>query len=139
MSIENFPLAWRWTQSSHKVLPPDVLALLTPLGRNQTDLLYRRGEKAVADIAATSPLQHIAEQPEVTREWLQALPIDNNSLIHLIWSRDTGISLPWNVFVEYWDDFCYPSSDDVFVFPELGDAVLAWNHEEIFQYVERVV
>jgi hypothetical protein len=31
MSIQDFPLAWRWTQASHSVLPPEVLEDIRPL------------------------------------------------------------------------------------------------------------
>jgi hypothetical protein len=139
MRIEDFPLAWRWTQSSHAVLPANVLASLIPLESTHTDQLYHRGEKVFSDISATSILQHHSEEFEATREWLVRLPFSANARVLIVWSRDTGISLPWHTFVAFWDDFCYPSSDDAFVFPESGSAGLAWNHYEVFQYVESAV
>ena len=40
----------------------------------------------------------------------------------------------WEIFVKYWDDFCYPSSDDVFIFPMKKNWILFYSHEEMFQY-----
>ena len=49
--------------------------------------------------------------------------------------RQTGLDLPWEIFLEYWDDFCYPSSDDAFVVCEASAAILAWEHEELFKFI----
>ena len=138
MRIEDFPLAWRWTDSSHTVLPPDALAQLTPLDGQQTDYLYRQGEELFSD-AHTSLVDYPAKEFSPTQEWLRKLPVASDALVFLVWGRDTGISLPWHTFVEYWDDFCYSSSDDAFIFAESGRCLLAWNHYELFQYVESTV
>lgn len=106
MRIEDFPLVWRWTQSSHAVLPADVLALLTPLEGAQTDLLYRRGEEVFSGVAVTPVVEHHSEALEATRDWLRGLPVPANSRVLLVWSRGMGISLPWQLFVTYGDDFC---------------------------------
>jgi hypothetical protein len=138
MGIEDFPLAWRWTHSSHALLPPDVLASLVPLQFDAADRLYRRGEEVFRE-AAGSRVRHAAEDPVATRSWLQSLPFPMRGRISLAWSRTLGVSLPWHSFVAYWDDFCYPSSDDLFGFPEVGDGALAWDHEEVFAFVENAL
>lgn len=56
--------------------------------------------------------------------------------VSVVWDRKTAISLPWEAFVAYWDDFCYPSSDDVFVFPENSQRLLAWSHDAVFEFVD---
>jgi hypothetical protein len=139
MRVEEFPLAWRWTQSSHTVLPPDVLALLTPLLSDRAGVLYRRGENVFPRAASASTIQHVSEQFEVTRAWLATLDFAPEGRVCVVWDLDTGISLPWTTFVTYWDDFCYPASDGAFVFSESGGGALAWNHYEVFEYVESAV
>jgi hypothetical protein len=47
--------------------------------------------------------------------------------------------LPWETFVAHWDDFLYASSDDAFVFPQEGTGALAWNHYEVFEFIENAV
>ena len=42
--------------------------------------------------------------------------------------------MQWEVFVAYWNDFCYPSSDDVDLFVEGGSLFLRWHHFEEFVY-----
>ncbi len=138
MGIEKFPLAWRWTESSHTILPPDVLASMVPLQGEDADRLYGRGEE-VFRVAVESRMLHVAKDSEVARAWLRRLPFSSDGRVFVAWDRATGLSLPWEKFIAYWDDFCYPSSDDVFVFPQAGSGVLAWNHEEVFEFAENAV
>lgn len=139
MGIEEFPLAWRWTQSSHAVLPADVLASLAPLQSQAADRLYRQGEDVFRRHAAAVVSHNASEDPETTRAWLKALAIASHAQVFVAWDRKTGIALPWQTFVAYWDDFCYPSSDDVFVFPAQGAGALAWSHHEVFEFIENAV
>jgi len=141
MNIYEFPLAWRWTQSSHAVLPPDVLASLLPLQENEAERIYRRGTGVFSSENARSKAErkahNVSEDPEATRIWLRSLAISVENRVLLAWDKKTGISLPWHVFVEYWDDFLYPSSDDAFLFPETGESALAWHHYEVFEVVDK--
>jgi len=111
---------------------------MTPLQVEDTDSLYRRGEE-VFRTAIESRMVHVAEDPAAARAWLGSLPIAADSRVFVAWNRTTGLSLPWREFIAYWDDFCYPSSDDIFVFPQLGSGTLAWNHYEVFEFAENAV
>lgn len=139
MSIDEFPLAWRWTQPSHAVLPAEVLASILPMQSQETEILYLRGEKLRSCNPPVTHAHHAAENEDATRAWLKALPLPPDARVSVVWDRTTGISVPWHAFLTYWDDFCYPSSDDLFVFPEAGNAVLASNHNEVFEFVESAV
>lgn len=139
MRIEHFPLIWRWTQSSHTVLPADVLSLLTPIESDAAELLYLRGEDAFSGRAIANAFEHRSENSDVTREWLRCLPVPSEERVLLLWSRQMGIALPWQVFVRYWEDFCYPSSDDAFIFVESTGSCVAWYHYEVFRFREGAV
>jgi hypothetical protein len=139
VGIEEFPLAWRWTQVSHAVLAPEVLASLTPLHAHDAEQLYRRGERLFPQGTVAAVTHQAFEDPEPTRAWLEVLPIARDGRVLIAWNRETAISLPWKTFVAYWNDFCYPSSDDAFVFPEEGMSALAWNHYEVFEFIENAV
>jgi hypothetical protein len=86
-------------------------------------------ETASSKIAVT----HAAD--EEVRSWLRSLPVDAESLVRVDWARDgVGVEVPFSVFVQHFDDFWYPSSDDVVVmFPD--GAVLFLDHEERFSYI----
>jgi hypothetical protein len=64
------------------------------------------------------------------RSWLSSLPVDAECLASVDWARDgLGVEIPFSVFMRYFDDLWYPSSDDVVVVFSDG-AVLLIDHEE---------
>jgi hypothetical protein len=112
------------------VLPADVLKELRPVSSEQITALY--DSKMTSDSAMT---QHrAADDPEETGRWLAGLRPPVGGIV-AVWNMDTALSLPWETFIAYWSDFCYPSSDDVDIFLEDGPLVLKWRHDEIFEYV----
>lgn len=79
-------------------------------------------------------VQHLATEDEgETGRWLASLQLPGGRVI-AVWNKDTALSLPWETFVTYWSNFCYPSSDDVDIFVEGGPLVLRWRHYETFEY-----
>ena len=130
MDIATFPLIWRWTQPSHAVLPIDVLRTLYPLTAAQIEALPLFQTKRFGP----SMVQHLAtEDVDETGRWLASLQLRGARVI-AVWNNNTALSLPWEPFVTYWSDFCYPSSDDVDFFVEGGPLVLRWHHDETFEY-----
>jgi hypothetical protein len=132
-----FPLAWRWTQSSHNVLPPEVMAQITPMSNAIAPLgVTARGEldpplfDAVQSASADVPC-------EEGTNWLRQLPVALSDQVIVQWDTSTAVRTTWEVFTRYWDDFCYPSSDDVEVFPQSGKWLLLYHHWEEFEWGRR--
>jgi hypothetical protein len=131
MDIAAFPLIWRWTQPSHALLPADVLKALQPVSSAQIESLCESASKSWGP----QIIQHRATSDSAeTGRWLASLHPPTGRVI-AVWNRNTALSLPWETFITYWSDFCYPSSDDVDVFVEGGPLVLRWRHDETFEYV----
>jgi len=107
-----------------------------PMQDQEANALYRRGEEVFRQTASGMQVLQASAGEDATRAWLTSLPFRADERVSVVWSPTTGISLPWHTFVRYWDDFCYPSSDDAFVFPQAGSSVLAWNHDEVFEFSE---
>ena len=130
MNVATFPLIWRWTQPSHAVLPVDVLRALQPLTTTQIEAL---GLSTTKSLGSTMVQHRATGNADETGRWLASLPLWSGRVI-AVWNKDTALSLPWQTFVTYWSDFCYPSSDDVDIFVEGGPLVLRWRHDETFEY-----
>lgn len=129
MNIEDFPLAWRWTQSTYTVLPKDVLKTLTPLSLESAQLL----SESVAFSMPESSLKFDASNEELdTVQWLKNLGVTSHQ-VTISWSKNMALSVPWSTFCKYWNDFCYPSSDDVDIFLENKRLFLRWHHYERFE------
>lgn len=129
-----FPLAWRWTQPSHNVLPPEVMTQIVPLsqvlapgGVTTGGELDRSSFDEVQTASADVPCEQGAE-------WLRLLPVAPAEQVIVRWDSLTSVRTTWRVFADYWDDFCYPNSDDVEVFPESGKWLLLYHHWEQFEW-----
>jgi hypothetical protein len=51
------------------------------------------------------------------------------------WDERLAICVSWGVFCQYWDDFCYPASDDVAIWPLSEEWFLIIDHSEKFFFV----
>ena len=130
MDIKEFSLAWRWMQSSQAKLPKDILSKLQPLS------LEGAKQRAVAiprNFPPGATRYTSLDEAQTATQWLAQLPISEQRII-ISWDDETAISLPWSVLCAFWDDFCYPSSDDADIFLENGQYFLRWNHYEVFEY-----
>ncbi|EGI73154.1 hypothetical protein PH505_aw00330 [Pseudoalteromonas distincta] len=106
IKIEDFSLAWRWISASHGNFSKDKL---NPLSEDQARALI-----------ATTPINFpvgakrfdSTQGSELTRQWLKGL-VNDSQTVTICWGQETGLTLPWIVFCDHWDDFCYSSSDDI--------------------------
>lgn len=70
----NFPYAWRWTQPTHNVFPPEVMAQIKPLDQSIEPV----GAAQLWQIAFTFDLVHTTSADvsvEAGKNWLRALPV----------------------------------------------------------------
>jgi hypothetical protein len=138
--IMKFPLAWRWTQTSHNVLPDSILAQMIPLdaeasiGLDKKHMALFSGRELDVDLF-NSIKKHEGE--DMTLSFLSTLDIEKPTSVFLSWNSNTALRTTWDIFCQYWDDFCYPSSDDVTVTPEDDSWILCYHHEDAFEFGRR--
>jgi hypothetical protein len=132
MKIQEFPLAWRWTDSRYAVLPGEVLSCLRPLSAEETRRLIARTQKYQnfpGDL-------HSSEITNIEgRDWLRQQNGRLLDIVSIVWGPGCALSTSWEIFIEYWDDFCYPASDDVTIWPDSEDWILFFSHEEQFRFI----
>jgi len=66
----------------------------------------------------------------VGRCWLRDQQPELSAQAFVSWREDAAIRTTWEIFTAHWDDFCYPSSDDVVVWPESERWALFYFHED---------
>ncbi|HWQ91126.1 MAG TPA: hypothetical protein VN673_05605 [Clostridia bacterium] len=66
--------------------------------------------------------------------WLRRVQPDLHARIYVSWTKQLAVETKWDIFTEYWDDFCYPSSDDVTVVPVVGEWQFIYQHYEQFDF-----
>lgn len=137
MTILDFPLVWRWTDTRYTVFPPDVLTQLSPCSADEASRHFERAvalsrpEDAVAPrICADAPQEQVSA-------WLRARKLRLIEDVTVCWSAETALRTHWTTFTERWDDFCYPSSDDVTILPDSGSWILMYHHWNEFEFRDR--
>jgi hypothetical protein len=135
-----FSLEWRFSDQNHNVLPKDKLSKITPLNQEAAFRMHENSMPLIKNFHLDNDkFQEIqklnnAHESTITRQWLsERIPTENTKII-VSWDKENCVIVHSEVFCEYWDDFCYPSSDDVVIFPLRGKWVLYYFHEDQFQF-----
>jgi hypothetical protein len=131
--LDDFPLCWRWTEERANVLPAHDLARIHPLTAARAAEIAPRAAY-LCDQRRDLPFWLNADAaPAKVEARLRALHIAPKERVVVSWNEGTAVVTDWDFFCHYWDDFCYPSSDDVTVLAVNGQWVLCYDHCEVFR------
>jgi hypothetical protein len=72
--------------------------------------------------------------PLVVSQWLKDRVPEYEADILLLWDQDTGALVPRRIFIARWDDFWYPSSDDLGVVGNVGQWRIEMYHHGMFDF-----
>lgn len=142
-AIAQFPLIWRWTSANHALFSESELAALRPCSpleaaRIHDDSHSLYGPNGLYEQHFTGLHIHAADGSISDGcAWLRAQAPDLSKQVVVSWDRQTALRTSWELFTAHWDDFCYPSSDDVTVIPDCCSWVLRYTHWEEFQFGTR--
>ena len=141
--LEEFQRAWRFNDSRHNVLPSAALADIRPLTTTRAAALngplttacagcYADPAKATNEVfsANSSTNEGVAR----TSRDLALLPVADGERVVVSWDSVDAVETSWYTFRTYWDDFCYPASDDVTISPLDGRWILCYHHSERFSF-----
>ena len=135
VSLDKFELAWRWTRPTHAVLSADVLARIRPLTAEAAAAVNAEAViRCRATPSADERVSAKAVDADAVRHRLAALPIPPSQTILISWAPHLAVRTEWSVFLAYWDDFCYPSSDDVSIWAPDATWTVCYDHEEFFEF-----
>ena len=139
-SIDKFPLKWRWTDEKYCLLSKDELSQITPLAPSSAKEVWEASLTFASGESDFSPNKELFTQiksieaidDKEVRKWLSdKLP---RCEIIVSWQEDMAVLTNTDLFIQYWDDFCYGASDDVSVWPRDQSWVIHYFHEEVFWY-----
>ena len=144
-SLDKFPLKWRWTEKEYCILPKDELAQITPLESSSAKKVWDKTLTFIdkkSDFSANPEMFTVIDtinstDIEKSSNWLkETIP---NSKVIVSWQPGTAVLTSTEIFIKYWDEFCYPASDDVTIYPEDESWVLHYWHEEAFCFARKIV
>ena len=140
ISLNEFNLKWRFTEEKYNCLPVEDLSLIQPLSKRKAREIYRYSRKFLGNASllksefSTVESLQTSDDYEAVRDWLRAKEILPETRVAISWDKANCVITSWRVFCKYWDDFCYPSSDDILVWSSPEDWFLYYCHHEIFEY-----
>lgn len=140
MTIREHPLAWRWTDPKHAVLPDCVLDQMQPFLPERAAELFKHscslnGQDGLStDLFEVSVVSTVSMSPADGNAWLRARQPDLAAMVFLSWQPNAAIMTTWGIFTDYWSEFCYGASDDLNVWPEDEQWAFLFHHEEEFHF-----
>ena len=142
-TISDFPLIWRWTNASHALFSESELEGLHPCSPAEAarfhDVSRSFDTRTGLDQMhfASVLVQSASISTSEGCSWLRSQASHLAEPVTVSWDRETALRTSWEFFTRHWDDFCYPSSDDVLVVPDSGDWALGYYHDESFYFGNR--
>jgi len=144
--LENFELGWRWDDIHNPDISLEDKGQIKPLSSAESKRIY----KVINYFESESNLREAFDSTDwfmASSETKKSIEKFSNSFQELLKDYDENLFISWNrstciyttkdIFIKYWDDFCYSSSDDVTIISELTNWVYFYNHIEIGRFWER--
>jgi hypothetical protein len=125
-SANAFPLWWRF-----KNLSSIVQCDITPLIEEKAQEIHA----AIGGAARPVPDSKCgAVNVMEARAYLKTLAIDPGIQVVVSWASPVCATTRWLTFAKYWNEFCYPSSDNVWITPLDLSWLLYYDHEETLEF-----
>jgi hypothetical protein len=140
IDLKEFQLGWRWDKSHNNEISLEEKKLITALNSLESKRLYnaiqhyssstylRENFSESTWLSANSESsKHVQKFKEILHKNLFQW---NENLI-ISWDRSTAIQTTKEMFIKYWDDFLYPSSDNAIIISEELNWIIEYNHIEV--------
>lgn len=140
--ISTFSLAWRWTDAKYwkasefelKKIRPFTPATARRLWNEMCQKTFGEESNAQAFFATDALECQTDGESTLVVQWLASLFTDQSCQVIIFWEPDKAVVTEQDLFVRHWDDFCFPSVEDVIIQPVDDSWVLFYNHEEMFHF-----
>ena len=144
--LENFKYISRWVNSPDTTLSSSALTQIRVLKPEKAaqideylspicgDKLYRYifpVLKAEVSFDEFLDIRHLSNMDDAqnVRTWFLSLAIPSETMMVFLWEKYVAVETTWQVFVNYWDDFCYFGQDDIYIGAVDGPWYLLFFHE----------
>jgi hypothetical protein len=141
-SIKDFILYDRFIQDEYGGLSEEEIYQVKPLSmvaakQIHDELMPLFGKYKLLDSSVQKVIiircEYDKGEMDIENQLLSLIPNHNEDLI-ISWLQDTAVKVPIKIFFKHWDDFCYSSSDDVFISPISKKWILYFMHENYFEF-----
>jgi len=147
ISFEDFRLAWRWDEIHNPDISLEDIRQIKPLSileSKRINLIIDKYNEEKKIVGRFEPTDLFIASSD-TNKSVEKFSNDFNNLtkdfcenLIISWDQSTCIYTTKEIFVKYWDDFCYPSSDDIMIISELTNWVLFYYHYEECRFWKKI-
>jgi hypothetical protein len=142
ISMDNFPLKWRFTEEKYDKLPVEHVRQIKPLDKEASQFLwefiiqsnlhddvpFKKGLFRTIDKAKI-----LDNNQENIKKWLYQRGFPFDKMVFLSWQPTEAAIVPWKIFIKYFDSFYYGSSDDLTIIDRsLNWSLLFYHEDEIY-------
>ena len=137
--FHSFSMKWRFTDPKYNVLPKKELMQVRPLTKKTSFHLHQYTiaffKNFQLDIDQFESIEKLETPYEnfLIMEWLWSKIPEENKKIIISWDNENSVVTNRKIFCKYWDDFCYPGSDDVIIMSFDGKWLMHYFHGDQFQ------
>ncbi|MEM1326728.1 MAG: hypothetical protein AAGI23_12275 [Bacteroidota bacterium] len=141
--LKEFELSWRWKRTHNPDISSSELEQIMPVSEIESRRLnkvidYFEYEENLRKSYSQSDWMSANSETDTHvkrfQEELFSRLGDSEEYVIITWDRTTTLQTTKALFVKYWYDFCYPSSDDVTVISDNTRWVLFFRHEQIANF-----
>ncbi len=145
--MHEFKLKWRWTDTRWNNLLTEDLLQIKPLQEKKAEEINEQSARITTYIGQPlSPYKEAAkidcrpaDSNNIVREMLQKEITKCHEVLYISWDPKLAVQTETIIFAKYWDDFCYPGSDDVVVWPQSENWVIIYSHDETLIYYQKKI
>ena len=132
--LDEFSLGWRFLDPGTGEVAGHFAGRVRALTAVRAEALDHEAVARCAEPGDFTVTFRTDDSPGLVNERLRALPVADDVRIIVSWDAATAMVADWGIFVSNWDDFCYPASDDLSVWPLDGGWTLCYRHYEVLQF-----
>jgi hypothetical protein len=138
--LKDFELGWRWETNHNSEISELEKKLIQPVSESESKRLnkiidyFEFEPNLTGKYNQTDWIRANAEnnlKVEKFRHQLELLLEPWNEGIIITWKRNVTLKTSKLIFLKYWTDFLYPSSDDVTIISEETNWVMFYRHFEV--------
>jgi len=138
--FENFNLNWRWDFAHNPTMSTEEREQIKTFSEIESKRLnkvidYYESEYNLRKSFESTDWFLSSSETELKKKKFadnfRQLSQNYNENLFISWNRTTCVYTTKEIFIKYWDDFCYPSSDDLTIISEFTNWVYFYRHYEV--------
>lgn len=135
--FKDFSLNWRWDEVHNPNVTSEDIQLIKPLSEIESKrinkvIAYFEVERNLCKSFSPSEWFNASceskESIKKFSEEFSKLTEDYTENLYISWNRKTCVYTTKEIFIKYWDDFCYQISDDITIISTMTNWVYFYNH-----------